>query len=137
MVGRIIGYVVAAGVVFVAVLFILGGGIYLCSASAPGVDVGSRATFAIGLLVVGIILMVVGVVIIWVIRTRGPAPIQQITQQVDIDLDMPGDVSADKLKCQSCGGELSKDHVSLVQGAVMISCPYCGSTYQLTEEPKW
>jgi len=42
-----------------------------------------------------------------------------------------------KLKCQSCGAELSKDSVSLVKGAIMINCPYCGSTYQLTEEPKW
>ena len=137
MAGRTIGYGVAALVAFVAALFILYGGINLCSASAPGVDFGSRMAVAIGWLVVGIILMVVGIVIIWVIRTRGPAPIQQITQQIDVDLDMPGDVSVDKLKCQNCGGELSKDHVSLVQGAVMINCPYCGSTYQLTEEPKW
>ncbi len=137
MAGRTIGYGVAALVAFVAALFILYGGINLCSASAPGVDFGSRMAVAIGWLVVGIILMVVGIVIIWVVKTRGPAPIQQITQQIDVDLDMPGDVSVDKLKCQSCGGELSKDHVSLVQGAVMINCPYCGSTYQLTEEPKW
>ena len=135
MAGRTMGYGVAAVVVVVAALFILFGGVYLCSASAPGVDVGSRMAVAIGLLVVGIILMGVGIVIVWVVKTRGPAPIQQITQQVE--LDMPGDVSVDKLKCQNCGGELSKDHVSLVKGAVMINCPYCGSTYQLTEEPKW
>jgi uncharacterized Zn-finger protein len=133
--GRTVGYGVAAVVVVVAALFILFGGIYLCSASAPGVDVGSRMAVAIGLLVVGIVLMVVGIAIIWVVRTRGPAPIQQITQQVE--LDMPGDVNVEKLKCQSCGAELSKDSVSLVKGAIMINCPYCGSTYQLTEEPKW
>jgi DNA-directed RNA polymerase subunit RPC12/RpoP len=84
---------------------------------------------------VGIILIGVGVAIVWVVRTRGPAPIQQITQQ--LELGTPGEVVVEKLKCQNCGAELGKDTASLVQGAVMINCPYCGSTYQLTEEPKW
>lgn len=120
--GRIIGYV-AAGVL------ILFGVLYLWSipAAAPS-QVVSR-------LIVSIISLGIGVVIIWVIRTRGPRPLQQIVQQVE--LDMPGDVSLDQLKCQSCGAELSKDSVTLAEGAVIISCPYCGSSYQITEEPKW
>jgi DNA-directed RNA polymerase subunit RPC12/RpoP len=124
MVGRIVGYVVAAILIFFGVL-------YLWSIPAAGSEQ------LVSRLIVGVVSLAIGVVIIWVIRTRGPATIQQITQQIDVDLDMPGDVAAEKLKCQSCGGELSKDHVNLVQGAVMINCPYCGSTYQLTEEPKW
>ena len=135
MAGKTIGYGVAGIVAVVGCILIGVGAIYLCSASAPGVDIGSRVMVAVGLLLVGIILMGVGVAIVWVVRTRGPAPIQQITQQ--LELEMPGDVTADKLKCQSCGVELGKDSASLVQGAVMIKCPYCGSTYQLTEEPKW
>ena len=122
MVGRIIGYVVAAILIFFGVL-------YLWSIPAAGPDQ------LVPRLIVGVISLAIGVVIIWVVRTRGPAPVQQITQQ--IDLEMPCEISVDKLKCQSGGGELSKDDVSLVQGAVMISCPYCGSTYQITEEPKW
>ena len=124
MVGRVLGYVVAG-------ILILFGVLYLWSIPAAGSgQIVSR-------LIVGLISLGVGVVIIWVVRTRGPAPIQQITQQVDLDLQAGGQLNVEKLKCQSCGGELSKDHVSLVQGAVMINCPYCGSTYQLTEEPKW
>ncbi|HUV73117.1 MAG TPA: hypothetical protein VMW79_02290 [Anaerolineae bacterium] len=122
MIGRIIGYVVAG-------ILILFGVLYLWSIPAAG------SSQIVSRLIVGVISLAVGVVIIWVVRTRGPAPVQQITQQVDLELG--GDVNVEKLKCQSCGGELSKDHVSLVQGAVMINCPYCGSTYQLTEEPKW
>ena len=122
--------VAAVGIVLIGV-----GALYLCAASAPGVDAGSRVMVAVGLFIVGLILMGVGVAIVWVVRTRGPAPIQQITQH--LDLDMPAEVTAEKLKCDSCGAELSKDDVSLVQGAVMINCPYCGTTYQITEEPKW
>jgi DNA-directed RNA polymerase subunit RPC12/RpoP len=135
MAGRTIGYALAGIVVAVAGILIAVGALYLCAASAPGVDVASRLTVAIGLLVVGLILMGVGVVIIWVIRTRGPRPIQQIVQQ--LELDMPGDADLEKLKCQNCGAELDKDSVTLAEGAVVISCPYCGSSYQITEEPKW
>jgi len=122
MVGRIIGYVVAG-------ILILFGVLYLWSIPAAGPNqVVSR-------LIVGLISMGAGVVIIWVVRTRGPRPIQQIVQQ--LELDMPGDADLEKLKCQNCGAELDKDSVTLAEGAVVISCPYCGSTYQITEEPKW
>ncbi len=124
MAGRIIGYVVAG-------ILILFGVLYLWSIPAAG------SSQIVSRLIVGVVSLGIGVVIIWVVRTRGPAPVQQITQQVDVQLDMPGDVNVEKLKCQSCGAELSKDAVSLVQGAIMVKCPYCGSTYQLTEEPKW
>jgi len=135
MAGKSIGYVVAGIVIAGACVLIGVGAIYLCSASAPGVNASSRVMVAVGLFLVGLILMGIGVAIVWVVKTRGPAPIQQITQQVE--LDVPGDVTVEKLKCQSCGAELSKDAVALVQGAIMINCPYCGSTYQLTEAPKW
>jgi DNA-directed RNA polymerase subunit RPC12/RpoP len=121
-VGRIIGYVVAG-------ILILFGVLYLWSIPAAGPNqVVSR-------LIVGLISMGAGVVIIWVVRTRGPRPIQQVVQQ--LELDMPGDTSLEKLKCQNCGAELDKDSVTLAEGAAVISCPYCGSTYQITEEPKW
>jgi phage FluMu protein Com len=124
MVGRVLGYVVAG-------ILILIGVIYLWSIPAAG------SGQLVSRLIVGVVSLAIGVVIIWVIRTRGPAPIQQITQQVDVDLDMPGDVNVETLKCRNCGGQLSKDDISLVQGAVVVKCPYCGTTYQLTEEPKW
>jgi lysylphosphatidylglycerol synthetase-like protein (DUF2156 family) len=74
MIGRIVGYVVAG-------ILILFGVLYLWSIPASGSgQVVSR-------LIVGVISLAVGVVIIWVVRTRGPAPIQQITQQVDLDLE--------------------------------------------------
>ena len=135
MAGKTTGYALAGIVIAVAGILIGVGALYLCAASAPGVDAGSRLTVAAGLLIAGLILMGVGVVVIWVVRTRGPRPIQQVTQQ--LELDMAGEISVEKLKCESCGAELSKDNVTLAQGAVIISCPYCNSTYQITEEPKW
>jgi hypothetical protein len=43
----------------------------------------------------------------------------------------------DTLKCKSCGGSLTMDNIKMVAGAPVVSCPYCNSTYQLSEEPKW
>ncbi len=40
-----------------------------------------------------------------------------------------------KFKCQECGAELDKDAVTDRQGFTFVACSYCGSTYQLVEEP--
>jgi hypothetical protein len=54
-----------------------------------------------------------------------------------LNIDLPGKVKLDSLKCQSCGGVLSSDNIKMVAGAPVVTCPYCHTTYQLTEEPKW
>ena len=43
----------------------------------------------------------------------------------------------EEMKCRSCGGTLSAKDITLVNGAPVVNCPFCGTTYQLTEEPKW
>jgi hypothetical protein len=56
---------------------------------------------------------------------------------VIVNIDLPGEVGMDTIKCQSCGGVLSEKDIKLVAGAPVATCPFCGTTYQLTEEPKW
>jgi len=58
-------------------------------------------------------------------------------QNVTLKIDMPANVSMDAMKCQACGGALSPKDVAMVAGAPVVTCPYCHSTYQLTEDPKW
>ena len=58
-------------------------------------------------------------------------------QEVKYEIDLSGDVNLDTLSCKSCGGQLSADHISMVAGAPVVSCPFCETSYQLTEEPKW
>jgi uncharacterized Zn-finger protein len=43
----------------------------------------------------------------------------------------------DTIKCKSCGGTLTANDIKMVAGAPMVTCPYCHTSYQLTEEPKW
>jgi hypothetical protein len=119
--GRIIAYIVAAILIFFGVLFIW-------------------ATFSpegqIGWLIVGAISVGIGFVLIWFGSRMKPAP-GSGDQNVTLNIDLPADVNLDTLKCQSCGGALTMDNIEMVAGAPVVSCPYCDTTYQLTEEPKW
>jgi uncharacterized membrane protein len=58
-------------------------------------------------------------------------------QNVTLNVDLPADVNVEKMKCQSCGGVLGAKDITMVNGAPMVTCPYCETVYQLTEEPKW
>ena len=120
--GKIIGYIVAAIILFFGVIWLLS------AFSAETLNPGGR-------LLVGGILVVVGLGIIAVIRLREPKPKQEVvvTQHIDIG----GDVDMEALKCESCGAQLDKSAIGMAEGAVMVSCPYCDATYQIVEEPKW
>jgi uncharacterized Zn finger protein len=56
---------------------------------------------------------------------------------VNLKVDLPGEVGMDTIKCKSCGAPLSSEDIKMVAGAPVVECPNCGTTYQLTEEPKW
>jgi hypothetical protein len=90
---------------------------------------GNIAWLPIGLVLIGIGL----VVIFFAARRKAESP----TTNVTLNVDLPGNVSMDSLKCKSCGGVLAAENISMVAGAPMVTCPFCHSYYQLTEEPKW
>jgi DNA-directed RNA polymerase subunit RPC12/RpoP len=119
--GRTILYILAGIIIVFAFLFILG-------AFSPD---GSTSW-----LWVGIIGLLVGFLcIFW--GSRLGAKAEKAAQNVTLQVDLPGNVSMDTIKCQSCGAPLSAEDIKMVSGAPMVSCPNCGTTYQLTEEPKW
>lgn len=45
-------------------------------------------------------------------------------------------IGLEKFKCEECGAELGKNDIAAREGLTFISCSYCGSTYQLVEDPK-
>jgi uncharacterized Zn-finger protein len=120
--GKIIGYIVAG-------ILLLFGVLYLLSAfSAETLNPGGR-------LLVGGVLVLLSLGIIVAIRLREPKPKQEVVVHQQIDIG--GDIDIEALKCQSCGAQLDKSAISLEEGAVMVTCPYCSATYQIVEEPKW
>jgi Na+/melibiose symporter-like transporter len=119
--GKVIGYIVAIILIFFGVLFIWG-------AFSPNGQVGW--------IIVGIISVAIGLGIIWLVSRRRPAAEGEGTTIVQ-KIELPGNVSMDTLKCRSCGAALTPKDITMVAGAPVVNCPYCHTTYQLTEEPKW
>ena len=119
--GKIIAFITAAVFIIFAFLFILG-------AFSPE---GSP-----GWIIIGLIGLVIGFVLIFV-GTKLSPPVKAGDQVVNLNVDLPGEVGLESIKCQSCGSPLSSDDVKMVAGAPVVECPHCGTTYQLTEEPKW
>jgi phage FluMu protein Com len=117
---KIIAYIAAAILIFFGVLFIW-------SAFTP-------TNQQPGNIIVGLISAGIGFgLIFWASRKSASAADQNVT----LKIDLPGNVNMDTLKCKSCGGVLSSENITLVAGAPVVTCPYCKTTYQLTEEPKW
>lgn len=118
--GKIILFVIAGFALVFSLLFFLGAGGRTGSSS--------WIYIAIGLAVLGFILIIAAT------RMKGPS---DSAQNVTVNIDLPGEVGMDTIKCESCGGVLSEKDIKLVAGAPMVTCPFCGTSYQLSEEPKW
>jgi hypothetical protein len=118
---KIIAYLGSAILIFFGILFIWG-------AFSPQ---GSGGWILIGVLTIGI-----GFGIIWLV-SRSKAGQVSSTENITLKIDLPANVNLDSLKCKSCGGSLTMDNIQMVSGAPVVNCPYCHTTYQLTEDPKW
>jgi len=79
----------------------------------------------------GLVLIAAGIFIARI--TRMKVPEQRIIQEIDLS----GDVHPEEMTCKNCGGPLDRDTISLREGGVFVDCPYCGTSYQIEEEPKW
>ena len=119
--GKIIANIAAAIMIFFGVLFMWGAG----SSSGGGW----------GWVFIGLVSVVIGFAIIFFANRKKAGA--EGSQEVTYKLDLSGDINLDTLTCKSCGGSLSKDNISMLAGAPVVTCPYCNSSYQLTEEPKW
>ena len=83
-------------------------------------------------LAIGLIMIIIASAIMVVVTRKG-----KTEKKVTYNIDLGGKTDTKMLVCQKCGGALSKDDITLVAGAPTVTCPYCGVTYQITEEPKW
>lgn len=82
-------------------------------------------------MIVGVVLLGAAVVIGWL--THMKAPERTIVQKIDL----AGDVKTEQLACNNCGASLDEKSISLQEGAIVVKCPFCGTSYQLEEAPKW
>jgi len=83
-------------------------------------------------LVTSSILFVIGVAIIVGIyyTTRKPKTVIQ-------RLEVSGQMKAVSLKCPNCSASIDANRIKIVSGVPYATCHYCGTTFEVTEEPKW
>lgn len=128
--GRIVTYFVAV------ILILIGLGLAVIIGLSYIVQAGNG-----GSVVVGLIFLIIGLLLIagggYMIYAAGRGKMGVVTENVTYKVDLPANVNLDSLKCKSCGGTLKMENIQMVAGAPVVNCPYCHSTYQLTEEPKW
>jgi len=117
--GKLIAYIAAAILIFFGVLFVWG---------ATG-DQGTLMWIPVGLITIALGL----ILIFWASRR----PAKETTPQVTLKVELPANINLDTLKCKACGAALTVDNIKMVAGAPVVTCPYCNTSYQLTEDPKW
>ena len=112
---KIVVYIVAVALGFLGLMFVIGAQ-------------GSVARF-----VVGAVLLVAAGVVIYMMRMQ-PKVVQTTNVQ---KIDLSGNDNLEKLTCQNCGAPLEKESIEVKAGAIFVHCPYCDTSYQIEEAPKW
>ncbi len=119
---------VKALALFLAIILLILGLFFIGAAFADKTRMVSR-------LITGGIIIAISIVMLLLSRMK--------TEQVNVShtyhqhVDLTGDVDIEQMKCSNCGGTLSEQNLKVEAGAVMVSCPYCKTSYQLKEAPKW
>jgi hypothetical protein len=131
--GRTLSYISAVIIILLGLAALFFGLVYIWgSTSANGQS---------NWLTLGIISAIIGGGLIgggaYIISLAGRGKIGAPTENVTLKVDLPANINMETMKCKSCGGSLTMDNITMVAGAPVVNCPYCHTTYQLTEEPKW
>jgi DNA-directed RNA polymerase subunit RPC12/RpoP len=80
-------------------------------------------------LIVAALLFVVGFGIAYYITKKPKTIVQR--------LELSGQVKAVALKCPNCSASVNANNIKIVSGVPYATCPYCGQTFEIAEEPKW
>jgi predicted Zn finger-like uncharacterized protein len=117
----ILGAIAAAVLFFFAVIFAL-------ASSAQGIPVQTAQTRLVssGLLFIIGLAVIVGIYYV----TRKPKTVIQ-------RLEVSGQMQAAAIKCPNCSASIDANQIKIVSGVPYVKCPYCGTTFEVTEEPKW
>jgi DNA-directed RNA polymerase subunit RPC12/RpoP len=78
------------------------------------------------------ILFVIGVTVIVGIYYTNRKP-KAVIQRLEVS----GQMKAASIKCPNCGASVDTAQIKIVSGVPYATCPYCSTTFEVTEEPKW
>jgi len=117
----ILGAIAAAIIFFFAIIFAL-------ASSYQGIPTQTAQTR----LVSSVLLFIIGIAVIVGIYfiTRKPKTVIQ-------RLEVSGQMKGAAIKCPNCSASINANEIKIVSGVPYVKCPYCGTTFEVTEEPKW
>jgi predicted Zn finger-like uncharacterized protein len=110
------------GAIAVAVLFFFA----IVFALAASVQATATRLVTSGLLFIIGLAVIVGIYYV----TRKPKTVIQ-------RLEVSGQMQAAAIKCPNCSASIDANQIKIVSGVPYVKCPYCGTTFEVTEEPKW
>jgi predicted Zn finger-like uncharacterized protein len=115
------------GAIAVAILFFFAV-IFALASSYPTLTPQAAQTR----LLTSLVLFIVGLTVIAGIylTTRKPKTVIQ-------QLEVSGIMKAAQIKCPNCGASIDSNQIRIVSGVPYAKCPYCGTTFEVAEEPKW
>jgi len=112
---------------FLAIFLILLGGIFIIAGGLENVAIGA----AMVLVAVGLFFYLYRMAKIEAAKPK------LINQTFNVQMSGSGKLEQKQLTCRQCGAPLEDKDLRVVQGGVMVKCPYCGTVYALEEAPKW
>jgi DNA-directed RNA polymerase subunit RPC12/RpoP len=80
-------------------------------------------------LIVAALFFIVGFGIAYYITKKPTTIIQK--------LEVSGQMKAVPIRCPNCSASVDANQIKIVSGVPYATCPYCGQTFEVTEEPKW
>ncbi|GAB4544112.1 MAG: hypothetical protein Fur002_17030 [Anaerolineales bacterium] len=125
---------IGMGVLLLIGVCLLGYGLMSVVGSTSATGRESWLTFGLIFSCVGALFLGGGV---WVAVIASKTPAASVSQNVTYKVDLPAQTKIEQMTCRNCGGALKADNIKMLAGAPTVECPFCGTTYQLTEEPKW
>jgi DNA-directed RNA polymerase subunit RPC12/RpoP len=109
--------------IVIAVLFFFG----IIFAWSTGVDIPAEVKTT--RLITAAMLFIVGFGIAYYLTKQPKTIIQK--------LEVSGQMKAVPIKCPNCSASVDPDQIKIVSGVPYATCPYCGQTFEVIEEPKW
>jgi len=121
------GRIASALTLFLAIFLIVLGMIFLITGELRNLLIG------------GAMIAVSMILLLWTYKmeTIEASRPKVINQTFKVRMGGSGRMEQRKLACKSCGAGLEQKDITVVDGGLTATCPYCGSAHSFEEAPKW
>jgi uncharacterized membrane protein len=91
--------------------------------------IAASVAYATTRLIVAASLFITGFCIAYYISRQPKTIVQKV--------EFSGEMKAVAIKCPNCSASINANQIKIVSGVPYATCPYCGQTFEVAEEPKW